>query len=193
MRATVKIIHYCLSALLLFAVAGCDRLEQDMLSAPDDTSIDRYGLDTVKLGDKRPAAGEQLQALLDQPMQCKPGKTGLGDKRKAYVMEECNALPIDGSVGKLWDEKLSFLKAVYVEDQLCSLELQLKTSGDYEALYNAHGKKIINLLGKPDEVTAKGIRWQRETDEAILKDLGDGKVRLEFRNKQVMQALHHQG
>ena len=189
----MKIIHYCLSALLLFAVAGCDRLEQDMLSAPDDTSIDRYGLDTVKLGEKRPEAVKQLQALLDKPMQCKPGKTGLGDKRKAYRLEECSATPANGSVGKLWGENLSFFKAVFVEDQLCSLELQLNTTGDYEALYDVHGKKILNLFGKPDEAKATGVLWQRESDEATLKDLGDGKVRLEIRNKQVMQALHHKG
>jgi hypothetical protein len=193
MRATVKLTNYCLSALLLFAVAGCDRLEKDMLSAPDDATLDRYGLDNVKLGDKRAEAGKQLQALLDKPMQCKPGKTGLGDKRKAYLFEECSAAPANGEVGKLWDEKLSFFKAVFVEDQLCSLELQLKTSGDYEALYDAHGKKILSLFGKPDETNAKGVTWQREGDEAILKDLGEGKVGVEIRNKKVMQALHHKG
>lgn len=189
----MKLTHYCCSALLLFAVAGCDRLEQDMLSAPDDASLDRYGLDTVKLGDKRAEAGKQLETLLDKPMQCKPGKTGLGDKRKAYILEECSAVPVAGEVGKLWGEKLSFFKAVFVENQLCSLELQLKTSGDYTALYDAHGKKILNLFGKPDEATAKGVTWQREGDEAIVKDLGDGKISVEIRNKKVMQALHHKG
>lgn len=193
MRATVKITNYCFSALLLLTVAGCDRLEKDMLSAPDDATIDRYGLDAVKLGDKRVEAGAQLQALLDKPMQCTPGKTGLGDKRKAYALEECSATPVNGEVGKLWDEKLSFFKAVFVENQLCSLELQLKTSGDYEKLYDAHGKKILNLFGKPDEVTAKEVVWQREGDEATLKDLGNGRVNLEIRNKKVMQALHHKG
>lgn len=189
----MKLTNYCLTALLLFAVAGCDRLEQDMLSAPDDASLNRYGLDTVKLGDSQTDAAKQLQALLDKPWQCKTGKTGVGDKRKAYIMEECNAVPVNGEVGKLWDEKLGFLKAVFVENQLCSLELQLKTSGDQEALYAAHGKKILNLFGKPDEMDTKKVRWQRETDEAILKDLGNGKVGLEIRNKQVMQALHHKG
>ena len=189
----MKITHYCLSALLLFAVAGCDRLEQDMLSAPDDTTLDRYGLDTLKLGDKRAEAGKQLDALLDKPMQCTPGKTGLGDKRKAYLLEECSGVPVAGEVGKLWGEKLSFFKAVFVEDQLCSLELQLKTSGDYAALYDAHGKKIINLFGKPDEANTKGLRWQREGDDAVLKDLGGGNISFEIRNKKVVQALHHKG
>jgi hypothetical protein len=35
--------------------------------------------------------------------------------------------------------------------------------------------------------------WQREGDEAIVKDLGNGKIGVEIRNKQVMQALHHKG
>jgi hypothetical protein len=189
----VKIIHYCLSALLLFAVAGCDRLEQDMLSAPDDATLDRYGFETVKLGDKRVEAVKSLETLLRVPLECKLGKTGLGDKRKAYLLEECKVTPVNGEVGKLWDEKLSFFKAVFVEDQLCSLEVQMKTSGNYEALYDAHGKKIINLFGKPDEIEVKGVVWQRENDEAVLKDLGDGKVSLDIRNKKVMQALHHKG
>lgn len=189
----MKITNYCLSALLLFAVAGCDRLEKDVLSAPDDATLDRYGLDDVKLGDKRAEAGKQLQALLSKPMQCKPGKTGLGDSRKAYVLEECSAAPVNGEVGKLWDEKLTFFKAIFVENQLCSLELQLKTSGNHEALYDAHGKKILNLFGKPDEATSKEVTWQREGDEATLKDLGDGRINVEIRNKKVMQALHHKG
>lgn len=189
----MKLTNYCLTALLLFAVAGCDRLEKDMLSAPDDATLDRYGLDDVKLGDQRAQATQHLQALLDKPLQCKTGKTGVGEKRKAYALEECNAVPVNGEVGKLWDEKLSFLKAVFVENQLCSLEMQLKTSGDYEALYDTHGKKILNLFGKPDETSAKGVTWQREGDEAILKDLGNGKVSVEIRNKRVMQALHHKG
>lgn len=189
----MKLTHYCISALLLFAVAGCDRLEQDMLAAPDDATLDRYGLDTFKLGDKRAEAGKQLDALLDKPMQCTLGKTGLGDSRKAFRLEECVAVPVAGEVGKLWGEKLSFLKAVFVEDQLCSLELQLKTAGNYEALYDAHGKKIINLFGKPDEASVKNVRWQREGDEAVLKDLGAGKVGIDIRNKKVMQALHHHG
>lgn len=189
----MKLTHYCFSALLLFAVAGCDRLEQDMLSAPDDTTLERYGLDTLKLGDKRADAGKALDALLTKPLQCTTGKTGLGDKRKAYVLEECNALPVAGVVGELWGEKLSFLKAVYVEDQLCSLEMQLKTSGDYATLYDTHGKKILNLFGKPDEANPKGVTWQREDDETIVKDLGNGKISVEIRNKKVMQALHHKG
>lgn len=189
----MKITHYCISALLLFAVTGCDRLEQDMLSAPDDATLGRYGLDTPKLGDKRVEAGKQLDALLNKPMQCTLGKTGLGDNRKAYLLEECSGVLVGGDVGTLWGEKLSFFKAVFVEDQLCSLELQLKTSGDYAALYDTHGKKIINLFGKPDEANTKGVRWQREGDEAVLKDLGDGKIGFEIRNKKVMQALHHKG
>jgi hypothetical protein len=164
-----------------------------MLSAPDDTTLERYGLDTLKLGDKRAIASKAFDTLLVKPLQCKTGKTGLGDKRKAYLLEECNAVPVAGEVGELWGEKLSFLKAVYVEDQLCSIELQLKTSGDYTALYDAHGKKILNLFGKPDEATSKEVMWQREGDEAIVKDLGNGKIGVEIRNKQVMQALHHKG
>ncbi len=164
-----------------------------MLSAPDDATLGRYGLDTPKLGDKRVEAGKQLDALLNKPMQCTLGKTGLGDNRKAYLLEECSGVLVGGDVGTLWGEELSFFKAVFVEDQLCSLELQLKTSGDYAALYDTHGKKIINLFGKPDEANTKGVRWQREGDEAVLKDLGDGKVGFEIRNKKVMQALHHKG
>lgn len=189
----MKIMNYCLSALLLFTVAGCDRLEKDMMAAPDDSMLDRYGLEDVKLGDKKSAVAQELQAMLANPMQCTTGKTGLGDKRKAYAMEECEGIAANGEVGALWDEKLTFFKATFVEDQLCSLEMQLKTSGDYEALYDAHGKKILNLFGKPDEASTSKVSWYRQGDEAVLKDLGDGKINIEIRNKKVMQALHHKG
>lgn len=193
MRATVKTTNYLLAALLLLGLAGCDRLEKDILSAPDDDQLDRYGLDDVKLGDKRAEAGKQLEALLAKPLQCKTGKTGLGDNRKAYALEECKAVAVNGQVGKLWDEKVTFMEAVFVENQLCSLQMQLQTNGDYEALYDAHGKKILNLFGKPDETSSKEVKWQREGDETLLKDLGNGKIAIDIRNKKVMQALHHKG
>lgn len=189
----MKIMNYCLSALLVFAVAGCDRLEEDMLSAPDDSMLDRYGLDNVKLGDKRSQATEALQTLLANPMKCTPGKAGLGETRKAFATEECEGIAADGEVGALWDEKVTYLKATFVENRLCSLDIQLKTSGDREALYDAHGKKILSLFGKPDEATTTRVSWYRDGDEAVLKDLGNGKINVEIRNKKVMQALHHQG
>lgn len=189
----MKTTNYFLAALLMFTVAGCDRLEKDMLSAPDDSQLDRYGLDDVKLGDNRVEAGKKLEALLGKPLVCKQGKTGLGDNRRAYVMEECSGVASNGEVGKLWDEKLTFFKATFVENQLCSLDVQLQTSGNNEALYDKHGKKILNLFGKPDETEGKKVLWQREDDETVLKDLGNGKVSLEIRNKKVMQALHHAG
>lgn len=193
MRATVKTTNHVFAALLMFAVAGCDRLEQDMLAAPDDSQLDRYGLDAVKLGDKRADAGKQLESLLNKPLQCKPGKTGLGDQRKAYQMEECQAVPVNGLVGKLWDQKITELQAVFVENQLCGLTLQLQTSGSYETLYDAHGKKILSLFGKPDDVGTKEVKWQREGDETVMRDLGDGKISIDISNKKVMQALHHKG
>lgn len=190
----MKTTNYLLAAsILLFIVGGCGRVEKDMLTAPDDDQLDRYGLDAVKLGDKRADAGKQLDALLSKPMQCKPGKTGLGDKRKAYITEDCTAVPVDGLVGKLWDEKLTRFSATFVENQLCHLKLELQTSADYEALYDKHGKKIINLFGKPDETGMQSVKWQRQGDEVTVQDLGDGKVAVDISNKKVMQALHHKG
>jgi hypothetical protein len=191
MRAAVKTIHYLLAGLLMLSLTGCERLEKDMLAAPDDDQLQRYGLDSVKLGDKRTEAAQHLQALLKQPLQCKSGKTGLGDQRKAYITETCTATPVNGQVGTLWDEKLTALSATFVENQLCQLSIQLQTSGDYTALYDKHGKKILNLFGKPDETSAQRVQWLRQGDEAIVKDKGEGKVSLEISNKQVMQALHH--
>lgn len=193
MRAVVKLANYCLTAFLLVTAAGCDRLERDMANAPDDSSIERYGLENTKLGDSRSNVTQQLQTLLTQPLQCTTGKTGLGEQRKAFALEECTAVPTNGVVGKLWDEPLSFLKATFIEDQLVGLELHVKTSGDYQALYEAHGSKILNLFGKPDATSSKQVQWQREGDEALLNDLGEGKIGLEIRNKKVMQGLHHQG
>ncbi len=66
---------YILAAWLLLVVTGCGQVEKDMLAAPNGDSFDRYGLDTVKLGDKRAEVGKQLQALLAQPLQCTRGKT----------------------------------------------------------------------------------------------------------------------
>lgn len=189
----MKTTNYLIAALIMLAVAGCDRLERDIMSAPDDDQIGRYGLDDVKLGDKWEEATKQIDTLLDKPLQCKTGKTGLGDTRKAYTMEECKAVPVNGVVGKLWDEKVTFLEAVFVENQLCSLQMQLQTDGNYEALYDAHGKKIFSLFGKPDETSTKEIKWQRQGDETTMKDLGNGKVAIDIRNKKVMQALHHKG
>lgn len=189
----MKTTNYLIAALMMLVMAGCDRLERDIASAPDDSQLGRYGLDDVKLGDKRADAGKQLEALLSQPLQCKTGKTGLGDKRKAYAMEECKAASAHGQVGTLWDEKVTWLEAVFVENQLCSLQVQLQTDGDYEALYDAHGKKILSLFGKPDETATNAVTWQREGDETVMKDLGNGKIALDIRNKKVMQALHHKG
>lgn len=191
MRAIVKIMKYCLSAFLAFALVGCDRLEQDMLAAPDDAELDRYGLSDVKLGDQRTEAVEALEGLLTTQLQCKQQPAGLGQKRKAYILEECQAIPQSGEVGKLWGESLTILNATFIENQLCNLEFQLQTSGDYEALYTAHGKKILNLLGKPDDVSTTAISWTRDTDKAILKNLGNGRVNLLISNQRVMNALHH--
>ncbi len=192
MRAAVKTTHYLLTALLIMGLAGCERLEKDMLAAPDDDQLQRYGLDSVKLGDKRAEAGKQLQTLLKQPLQCKSGKAGLGDQRKAYITETCTAKAVDGQVGTLWDEKLTALSATFVENQLCQLTIQLQTSGDYTALYDKHGKKILNLFGKPDETSTQQVQWLRQGDEVIVQDKGKGNVTVEIRNKKVMQALHHQ-
>lgn len=189
----MKTTNYILAALMLWGLAGCERLEKDMLAAPNDDQLDRYGLDTVKLGDKRAVAGTQLQTLLDQPMQCKTSKTGVGETRKAFALEECIAVSTNGQVGKLWDEKLTALSATFIENQLCELRLQLQTSGDYTVLYDKHGKKILNLFGKPDETSSKSVQWQREGDEVTVQDLGEGSVSVAIRNKKVMQALHHKG
>lgn len=189
----MKITTYLMAALLMLVMAGCDRLERDISSAPDNAQLGRYGLDDVKLGDTREDAGKQLAALLSQPWQCKTGKTGLGDKRKAYLMEECKAVPVNGRVGTLWDEKVTWLEAVFVENQLCSLQVQLQTDGDYEALYDAHGKQMLSLFGKPDKTAANAVTWLHAGDETVMKDLGKGKIALDIRNKKVMQALHHKG
>ncbi|MFN3785463.1 MAG: hypothetical protein ACK4RS_01355 [Thiothrix sp.] len=189
----MKLANYCLTTFLLVTAAGCDRLERDIANAPDDSGIERYGLENAKLGDSRDKVTQQLQTLLAQPLQCAEGKTGLGEQRKAFVLEECTAVSSNGVVGRLWDEPLSFLKATFIENQLVGLELHVKTSGDYQALYEAHGNKILNLFGKPDETASKQVQWQREGDEALLNDLGGGKVGLEIRNKKVMQGLHHKG
>ena len=189
----MKTKPYLLAAMLLWGLTGCDRLEKDMLAAPSDDEIDRYGLETVKLGDKKSTATAPLNALLNQPMQCQSTVTGLGNSRKAFTLEECTATPLNGTVGKLWDEKLTAFKATFVENQLCRLELQLQTSGDYAALYDQYGKKILNLFGKPDDSTATSVRWQRDSDEATVKNLGNGNVAINITNKQVMQSLHHTG
>ncbi len=189
----MKTTTYLMAALMVLVMAGCDRLERDISSAPDDSQLGRYGLDEVKLGDARAEAGKQLEALVNQPLQCKTGKTGLGDKRKAYVMEECKAVPVKGQVGTLWGEKLTWLEAVFVENQLCSLQVQLQTDGDYEALYDAHGKQILSLFGKPDKTAVNAVTWLRDGDETVMKDLGKGRIALDIRNKKVMQALHHKG
>lgn len=184
--------HYLLAVVLL-TVVGCDRLEKDVLNAPADNELDRYGLESVKLGDQKRIASKPLNALLNQPMQCQSGVTGVGNTRKAFALETCHATLSEGSVGQLWNEKLTEFKAIFVENQLCSLELQLRTSGNYEALYTQHGQKILNLFGKPDDASSTSVRWQREGDETMLQDLGNGNIRLTITNKQVMQALHHTG
>jgi hypothetical protein len=189
----VKTKLYILAAWLLLVVTGCGQVEKDMLAAPNGDSFDRYGLDTVKLGDKRAEVGKQLQALLAQPLQCNAGKNGMGDTHKAYATEACAGVAVNGQVGTLWGEKITQLSAVFVENQLCSLTVQLQTSGDYEALYDKHGQKIINLFGKPDEIGTKAVWWQRSGDEVRLQDLGKGAVSVDIRNKAVMSALHHQG
>lgn len=186
-------MSYIFAAVLLLMAAGCGRVEKDMLSAPDDDQLGRYGLDTVKLGDQRAEAGKQLEALLDQPLHCTHGITGLGDNRKAYTTETCVATPLNGQAGKLWDEKVTALSAFFVENQLCKLSVQLQTSGDYNALYDKHGKHILNLFGKPDEAGDKNVLWQRHGDQTTMQDMGDGKVSVDISNTRVMQALHHQG
>lgn len=188
----MKTIHYLLTALLVMGLTGCDRLEQDKLAAPDDDQLQRYGLDNVKLGDKRADAGKQLETLLKQPLQCKTTKAGLGDQRKAYIVETCTAKAVDGQVGALWDEKLTALSAIFVENQLCQLTIQLQTSGDYHALYDKYGKKILNLFGKPDKTTTQHVQWLRHGDEVLVQNKGQGSVVVEIRNQKVMQALHHQ-
>lgn len=190
-RLAVKRMNYTMAALLALAVVGCERLERDVATAPDDAAVGRYGLEEVKLGGQRAVVVPQLQAWLQQPLQCKTGQTGLGQQRKAFVLEECQAVAKDGVTGKLWGEKLTALQATFVENQLVKLSLQLQTAGDYQALYEAHGSKVLSALGKPDEATAKQVRWQREHDEAVFKDLGGGKVGLDIYNKTVMQGLHH--
>lgn len=187
----MKKTTFLLATLLLSAITGCDRLEKDMLAAPTDDQLDRYGLEDVKLGDKRADAAPKLEALLDQPWQCQSGKTGLGDKRRAYMTEECTAVVNNSKAGRLWDENLTFLKAVFVENQLCSLQLQWQTDGDYEALYDKHGNTVFSLFGQPDDKNTRQVEWQREDDQAFLRNLGNGKLALDIRNKTVMQAMHH--
>ncbi len=183
---------YYLWLTLCVTLVGCERLETDLLQAPNDSELDRYGLESVKLGDKQTDATTALNALLDRPLQCQKTITGLDNSRKTFALTQCQAAGT-GEVGHLWNERLTALSATFVENQLCELRLQLKTSGDYEALYDQYGKKILNLFGKPDDSSAKSVRWQREGDVTTLQDLGDGKVSLQITNQRVMQALHHRG
>jgi hypothetical protein len=182
-----------LAAGLLFTASGCRQVEKDVLSAQDDDQFERYGLDTVKLGGQRAEAGKQLEALLNQPLQCKRGTATLGDKHKAYATETCVAVPVNGQAGQLWDENVTALSAVFVENQLCKLSIQLQTSGDYQALSDKHGMKILNLFGKPDELVDRKVVWQRHGDQTTMQDMGNGKVSVDISNARVMQVLHHSG
>jgi len=185
----MKPSKHLLTACLLYTLAACSTTEKAPLASAGEVPSERYGLDTVKLGDSRSAAGKQIEALLIQPLQCHPSSAAT----HSVTVEECNAVPAQGAVGKLWGEQLTAFKATFVENQLCGLQMQLQTSGNKQALYDAHGMHILNLFGKPDETSDQQAMWQRQGDQATMQDLGQGKFSIDIRRAAVMQDLQRAG
>ena len=175
--------------LTFLTLSGCDRVSKDLAQAPKNNQIGRYGLDHIKLNLPSKIVLNKLNSTLKTTLACKQKKVALGKIKRNFSLKNCE-LPKQSKNHKLWGEKLEALRLDFLDDKLISLDIKLKTSEGYEALYNKHGKHILNLLGKPAVIDLAYVQWKKQDDEATLEDKGQGAVHLLIQNKKAQNALH---
>lgn len=176
-------------SLILLTLSGCDRVSKDLAQAPKNDQIAHYGLDHVKLNLPSKIVLNKLNSTLKTTLACTQKKIALGEMKRNFSLKSCK-LYKQNNTNKLWGEKLEALQLHFLDDKLITLDIKLKTTEDYEALYNKHGKHILSLLGKPIVIDLAYVQWKKQDDEATLEDKGQGIVRLLIQNKKAQSVLH---
>lgn len=174
--------------LVLLALSGCDKVSKDLAQAPNNNQIGRYGLDHIKLGLSSEVVLKKLNSLIKTELVCKQKNIALDKIKRNFILKDCE-LPKQDKPIKFWNEKLKTCKLRFLDNKLINLTFDLKTSGDYKSLYNKHGKRVLNALGKPAVIDLAYVRWQKQNDEATLEDKGHGIAHFVIQNKKIEDYL----
>ncbi len=185
----LKMIKLLTIFFSIFLLASCDKVSKDLAHAPSDQQIKRYGFDHIKLGSPADTTLKRFQNLTGITLQCEEKKKSFGEKiKRVFILKSCH-LPKQHKLAKFWNETLKKFDAIFLDNRLVLLKLELQTKGDYEKLYDKHGKHILSLLGKPRIIDLAYVKWKKHHDEAIIEDKGHGLVSVLIQNKKVMEHL----
>lgn len=173
--------------MLLFSY---NSISADIAQAPNKQKVaPRYGLEHIKLGSPAESAIKHIDLLIKTELSCNDKKIALGKVKRNFTLKTCK-LPKKHSKVMLWDEVLQKLNVSFLDNKLFSLSAVVKTSGDYEALYNKHGKHILKLFGRPSIIDLDYVSWQKQNDKVILENMKNGIAKLQILNKTLHDSLN---
>ena len=175
-----------ITIILLF---GYNNISADTTQAPNKQTTVRYGLEHIKLGSPAEPSIKYINLLIKSKLSCNDKKIALGKVKRNFTLKTCK-LPKKHSKIMLWDEALQKLTVSFLDNKLFALSVTVKTSGDYEALYNKHGKHILKLFGTPSIIDLDYISWQKQNDKVILEDKKNGIAKLQILNKTLHDYLY---
>lgn len=210
MKRFFNLFVFFLGVSALMSLTGCmedfDETTRQQLLSAKSMNMDadsRYGLEKIKLGDSRDSVMEELEKVFGKALKCDELKTGLGAVRRAFSLEKCDLMLVeeDGDMkvpvqqsDQLWNEKVQRIRTAFLDNKLILLELQFDSKGiSQKELAEKHGKKGLELFGKPESIEDKSFVWVHQDDRVTLALLENSKICLHISNDKVLQGLHHTG
>ena len=163
----------------------------DQTQTPSKQPNTRYGIEHVKLGFPTESSIKYINSLTKTELSCSEKKIALGKMKRNFTYKTCK-LPKKHSDVILWDEALQKVNLDFLDNKLINLSLEFKTSKDYQALYDKHGKRILNLLGEPKTIDLGHISWERREDKAVVEEKKKGHIHLHIFNKLLQKHLNQQ-
>lgn len=180
----IKTVSYYLAMSSLCTLSACNSMDKHLQTTPSA----RYGLDAVKLGDSRLAAGQRLEEILMSPLQCYPAIATIktGGITASLTAEECVDIPKQGVTGKLWGEQLTSVQAVFVENELHFLNVHIQLSNSEPATVDALTTHLSKLLGTPSQVSKYLFIWERQGDQATMQSMSNKQFAVVINIQEIM-------
>lgn len=177
-------------------LAACQELEKDLANAPDDNTVGRYGLETIKLDDEQINVLSVLKKEKGLTLTCQQHAVALHNMKRKFMMQDCQFVPLltassdqRHSKAQFWGESLEQMSLQFLEQKLVKIEVVLSIDEQYEKLYQQHAKRLFSLLGKPDVMNLDNVVWEANTDRAILREASRGQLHLLIQNKAINDQL----
>lgn len=160
----------------------------DQVQAVNKQAHTRYGIEHVKLGFPITPSLKYINSLIKTDLSCSEKKISIGKMRRNFVYKTCK-LPKKHPKIEIWDEVLQKINMNFLDNQLVDLSFEFKTTKDYQALYDKHGKRILALLGEPTTIDLDNISWNKQNDKATVEEKKKGIILLHIFNKPLQKIL----